>query len=177
MSSRGPGSRRAGSGAILGAAGAGALCRRLRRLGRQVVFTNGCFDLLHVGHVSLLEKARALGDVLFVGVNTDRSVRLLKGAGRPIVPLAERMEILAGLEAVDFVVPFPERTPARLIGALQPDVLVKGDDYRPSEIVGRREVEAAGGRVVRVPLRRGRSTSGLIRRALRAAAAGRSRGR
>jgi D-beta-D-heptose 7-phosphate kinase/D-beta-D-heptose 1-phosphate adenosyltransferase len=163
-------------GKALSAARAAALRERLRRLGRRVVFTNGCFDLLHVGHVALLEKARALGDVLVVGVNTDRSVRLLKGPGRPVVPLAERMEILAGLEAVDIVVPFPDRTPVRLIAALRPDILVKGDDYRPSEIAGRKVVEAAGGRVVRVRLSRGRSTSGLIRRVLRAAA-GRVRGR
>jgi D-beta-D-heptose 7-phosphate kinase/D-beta-D-heptose 1-phosphate adenosyltransferase len=149
------------------AARAATLARRLQRSGRVVVFTNGCFDLLHAGHVNLLEAARAHGDFLVVGVNSDRSVRLLKGRGRPIVPLRERMEVLAALRAVDCVVPFGEATPARLIARLRPNVLVKGADYRTGEIVGRDTVEATGGRVVRVPLRRGRSTSGLIRRALR----------
>ena len=148
---------------------AAALVRRLQRRGRRVVFTNGCFDLLHAGHVALLEAARDLGDFLIVGVNTDRSVRGLKGAGRPIVPLDERMEILAALRAVDCVVPFDEPTPARLIERLGPDVLVKGADYRSKAIVGRDAVESRGGRVVTVPLRRGLSSTDLIRRALRAA--------
>ena len=167
----------------LAPARAAALLARLKRRGRRVVFTNGCFDLLHAGHVDLLERAAALGDVLVVGVNSDASVRRLKGAGRPIVPLPERLEILAGLRVVDYVVPFRDATPARLIRRLRPDVLVKGGDYRPSQIVGRRTVEAGGGRVVVVPLRRGRSTSALIRRARRAArfvpgaAAGRGAGR
>jgi len=142
--------------------------RRLQRRGRAVVFTNGCFDLLHAGHVALLETARGLGDFLIVGVNTDRSVRRLKGAGRPIVPLGERMEVLAALRSVDCVVPFGEATPARLIARLRPDVLVKGADYRAKTIVGRDTVEARGGRVVTVRLQRGLSTTGLIRRALRA---------
>jgi len=153
---------------ILGIAGAEAWARRQRRRGRAVVFTNGCFDLLHAGHVALLEAARRHGDVLVVGVNTDRSVRRLKGAGRPIVPLRERLEVLAALRAVDRVVPFAEATPARLIARIRPDVLVKGSDYRARDIVGRDTVVAGGGRVVTVPLRRGRSTSDLIRRALRA---------
>jgi D-beta-D-heptose 7-phosphate kinase/D-beta-D-heptose 1-phosphate adenosyltransferase len=153
---------------IVPVARAAALVRRLQRRGRVVVFTNGCFDLLHAGHVALLEAARRRGEFLIVGVNRDASVRRLKGAGRPIVPLKERMEILAGLRAVDLVVPFGEPTPARLVEALRPDVLVKGSDYRASEIVGRDTVLAGGGRVVTVPLRRGRSTTDLIRRALRA---------
>jgi rfaE bifunctional protein nucleotidyltransferase chain/domain len=162
--------RRRGSGSkILKGAQVSAWARRQRSLGRKVVFTNGCFDLLHAGHVALLDTARGQGDVLVVGVNTDRSVRRLKGAGRPIVPLGERMEILAALRSVDRVVPFPEPTPARLIARLRPDVLVKGSDYRVREIVGHDTVLAGGGRVVTVPLRRGRSTSGLIRRVLRAA--------
>ncbi len=152
---------------ILTARHATSAAIRLRRRGRTVVFTNGCFDLLHAGHLALLERARSLGDVLVVGVNSDRSVRLLKGAGRPIVPLAERMEMLAGLRVVDYVVPFDAVTPARLVALLRPDVLVKGGDYRRSEIVGRRTVEAYGGRVVTVPLRRSRSTTDLIRRACR----------
>jgi len=152
---------------ILPARRAAAIFRKARRRGRVVVFTNGCFDLLHSGHVELLEAARALGDILVVGVNSDRSVRRLKGAGRPIVPLTERMELLAAFRAVDCVVPFSGLTPARLIAALGPDVLVKGGDYRKVDIVGRELVEKGGGRVVTVPLRRGRSTSLLIRRVLR----------
>lgn len=155
---------------VLAAGPAAALASRLRRRGRVVVFTNGCFDLLHAGHVELLERARAQGDFLVVGVNSDPSVRRLKGPGRPIVPLRERMEILAALRAVDCVVPFGEATPARLIARLRPAVLVKGADYRGKEIVGSATVEALGGRVVTVPLRRGRSTSGLIRRVLGPAA-------
>lgn len=160
---------------ILGTRQAARLRADLRRRRLKVVFTNGCFDLLHAGHVALLETARSLGDVLIVGVNTDRSVRRLKGPGRPIVPLAERMELLAGLRAVGHVVPFAEPTPARLIEALRPDVLVKGGDYRADRIVGRDVVRAAGGRVVVVPLRRGRSTTDLIARARAAARAARRR--
>lgn len=154
-------------GKVLSAARVAGLLAPRRRSGRVVVFTNGCFDLLHIGHIHLLEKARSHGDLLVVGVNTDRSVRRLKGPGRPIVPLRERVEILAGLRAVDYVVTFGESTPACLIGELKPDVLVKGRDYRKSAIVGRSTVEEYGGRVVRVSIRRGRSTSDLIRRALR----------
>jgi len=144
------------------------LARRLKKRGRKVVFTNGCFDLLHAGHVELLERARTLGDFLVVGLNSDPSVRRLKGPGRPIVPLRERAEVLAAFRAVDCIVSFGEQTPARLIALLRPDVLVKGSDYRRPEIVGRDTVEAGGGRVVTLPLRRGRSTSDLIRKALRA---------
>jgi rfaE bifunctional protein nucleotidyltransferase chain/domain len=137
---------------------------RWRSEGRKVVFTNGCYDLLHAGHVDLLGKARALGDLLVVGLNDDDSVRRAKGPGRPVHPLEERAEVLAALEAVDRVVAFGEDTPARLIEALLPDVLVKGADWGRDEIVGRETVEAAGGQVVRVALREGLSTSGLIRR-------------
>jgi len=153
---------------VLPARRAAALARRLKGCGRRVVFTNGCFDLLHSGHVDLLDRARALGDFLVVGLNSDASVRRLKGPGRPLVPLRERAEVLAALRVVDCIVPFGQTTPARLIALLRPDVLVKGADYRLSEIVGRDTVEAGGGRVVTVPLRRGRSTSDLIRRARRA---------
>ncbi len=132
--------------------------------GRRVVFTNGCFDLLHPGHVRLLEQARALGDALVVGLNSDRSVRELKGDARPLVPEAGRAEVLAALETVDAVTIFDEPTPRELIAALEPDVLVKGGDWRPDEIVGREEVEAAGGRVVVVPTLEGYSTSALIAR-------------
>ncbi len=145
---------------------AAAQVARLRRAGRKVVFTNGCFDLLHAGHVALLDRARRQGDFLVVGVNSNRSVRILKGRGRPIVPLSERMELLAGLRIVDCVVSFDAPTPARLIARLRPDVLVKGGDYRVRDIVGHGTVVAAGGKVVTVPLRRGQSTSRLIGRAV-----------
>lgn len=138
--------------------------RAWREARRRVVFTNGCFDLLHAGHVTLLEQARGLGDVLVVGVNGDGSVRGLKGPGRPLVPEHERREVLLALEPVDRVVVFDEPTPAELIHALLPDVLVKGSDWGEQEIVGRDVVEARGGRVVRIPLVPGRSTTGLLER-------------
>ena len=131
---------------------------RLRSEGKRVVFTNGCFDLLHLGHVTYLEEARGLGDLLVVGVNTDESVRRIKGPGRPIVPLEQRMAVLAALEAVDYVVPFGEDTPYELIKALRPHVLVKGGDWRTEEVVGRDLVEE----VRIVPYREGFSTTGLI---------------
>ncbi len=144
----------------------GALLERRRQwkqAGRRVVFTNGCFDLLHAAHVRLLEQARALGEVLVVGINSDRSVRELKGEGRPLVPEAERAEVLSALEAVDAVTAFDEATPRELIAALLPDVLVKGGD-RGTNIVGKEEVTAVGGRVVSLPYERGYSTSELIER-------------
>jgi D-beta-D-heptose 7-phosphate kinase/D-beta-D-heptose 1-phosphate adenosyltransferase len=137
---------------------------RLRAEGRTLVFTNGCFDLLHVGHARYLAAARALGDALLVAINSDRSVRALKGEGRPVVPEAERAELLAALSAVDFVTVFDEDSPRRLIGELLPDVLVKGGDYAPAEIHGREEVEAAGGRVLALPFVEGASTTGIIER-------------
>lgn len=144
-----------------------ALRRRLKAEGRSVVLTNGCFDLLHAGHVALLEAARAQGDRLIVALNSDASVRRNKGADRPLLPQQERAEALAALEAVDHVVLYDEDTPAQLIAALLPDVLVKGADWAEEAIVGRQLVEAAGGRVVRVPLVPGRSSSGLLERARR----------
>jgi len=129
---------------------------------RRIVFTNGCFDLLHPGHIQTLEKARSLGDLLVVGVNSDRSVRAIKGPSRPLVPESERAEILAALEAVDFVVLFDEDTPRELIARLHPDVLVKGADWGAEEIVGREQVEAGGGRVVSLPLEPGYSTSAIL---------------
>jgi D-beta-D-heptose 7-phosphate kinase/D-beta-D-heptose 1-phosphate adenosyltransferase len=132
--------------------------------GRRVVFTNGCFDLLHPGHVALLEAARGKGDVLVVGINSDASVRALKGEGRPLVPADERAEMLLALESVDAVVVYDEPTPREVIAALLPDVLVKGADWAADAIVGREEVEAAGGRVERVPLVPGRSTTSLVER-------------
>ncbi len=136
----------------------------LRTRGQKVVFTNGCFDLLHPGHISLLEQARSEGDVLVVGLNSDRSVRELKGPGRPIVPEGERAETLLALEAVDRVVVYDEPTPLEVIQSLLPDVLVKGADWALDAIVGRGEVEGAGGRVVRIDLTPGRSTTRLLAR-------------
>jgi lipopolysaccharide transport system ATP-binding protein len=135
-----------------------------RKAGRTVVLTNGCFDLLHPGHVALFEAARAQGDVLVVALNSDRSVREIKGEGRPVVPEAERAETLRALEAVDRVVIYDEPTPLAVINALRPDVLVKGADWALDQIVGRAEVEGAGGRVVRVDLVGGRSTSAIVER-------------
>ncbi len=134
----------------------------LRGVGKRVVFTNGCFDLLHVGHVRYLEKARALGDLLVVGLNSDSSVRGLKGEGRPVVPETERAEVLSALECVDFVTIFSGPTPAELIEELLPDVLAKGGDWPPDQIVGRDTVEAGGGEVVSLEFEEGKSTSGII---------------
>ncbi|HEY0155601.1 MAG TPA: D-glycero-beta-D-manno-heptose 1-phosphate adenylyltransferase [Longimicrobium sp.] len=141
----------------------------IARLGRprseRVVFTNGCFDVLHRGHVEYLESARGLGDLLVVGLNTDDSVRRLKGPSRPVNPEDDRAYVLAGLAAVDYVTFFAEDTPRDLIIALLPDVLVKGGDYRKEDIVGGAEVEAAGGEVVVAPLVPGRSTTAILQRA------------
>ncbi len=139
-----------------------ALIERLRAEAKTVVFTNGVFDLLHPGHVRYLREARRLGDALIVGVNSDRSVRANKGPDRPLTPEAERAEILVALECVDAAVIFDEDTPHDLISTLQPDVLVKGADWGENAIVGREIVEARGGRVVRVPVERGYSTSGIV---------------
>ena len=147
-----------------------AACNRARRAGSKVVFTNGCFDLLHPGHVRYLAAARAAGDLLVVGLNSDRSVRLLKGPGRPVQNATARAELLAALAAVDHVVIFDAPTPITLIEALRPDVLVKGADWQPGEIVGSEVVEAAGGKVLRVKLVRGESTTRLVARARRARA-------
>ena len=137
---------------------------RLRAEGRQLVFTNGCFDLLHVGHVRYLQSARALGDALLVAINSDRAVRELKGAGRPVMCEQERAELLAALAAVDYVTVFDELSPRRLIATLLPDVLAKGGDYALDEIHGREETEAAGGRVVALPFVAGASTTEIIER-------------
>lgn len=128
------------------------------------MFTNGCFDLLHAGHVRYLAAARALGDILVVGLNDDAAIERLKGPGRPIMRLAERAEVLTALAAVDHVIVFAEDTPLSLIVALEPDVLVKGGDWALDDIVGRAEVERRGGRVERIPLVPGLSTTELIRR-------------
>jgi rfaE bifunctional protein nucleotidyltransferase chain/domain len=135
-----------------------------RAAGLKVVLTNGCFDLLHRGHLALLEMARGTGDVLVVALNSDASVRALKGGGRPIVPEAERAEVLLALEAVDRVVVYDEPTPIEVVRALLPDVLAKGADWAADAIVGRPEVERSGGRVVRVATVPGRSTSAIVDR-------------
>jgi rfaE bifunctional protein nucleotidyltransferase chain/domain len=136
----------------------------LRNLGKKLVFTNGCFDLLHVGHVRYLNAARALGDALAVGINSDRSVREIKGAPRPIVTELERAEVIAGLACVDYVCIFDEPTPKEMIDAIVPDVLVKGADWGIGEIVGRDTVENAGGMVRNLPLVEGTSTTEILRR-------------
>jgi rfaE bifunctional protein nucleotidyltransferase chain/domain len=141
-----------------------AFVRSRRDSGKTIVFTNGVFDLLHPGHLRYLQKARALGDALIVGINSDRSARANKGAGRPITPEAERAEIVAALACVDAVVIFDEDTPHRLIEALRPDVLVKGADWAEDAIVGRDTVEAGGGRVVRMAIEPGYSTSAIVDR-------------
>jgi rfaE bifunctional protein nucleotidyltransferase chain/domain len=141
-----------------------ALIDRRRADGALVVFTNGVFDLLHPGHVRYLQQARALGDMLIVGLNADASVRRNKGPHRPINPEAERAEVLAALECVDAVVIFDEDTPAEIVRACQPDILVKGADWPADQIVGRDTVEARGGRVVRVPVEQGYSTTALVER-------------
>jgi rfaE bifunctional protein nucleotidyltransferase chain/domain len=139
----------------------------LRRRGLKIVFTNGCFDLLHPGHISYLQKARSLGDVLIVGINSDRSVKELKGDLRPIFDQEERCEMLSGLESVSFITVFDESTPRDLINAILPDVLVKGGDWHLEQIVGREEVEASGGRVVSLPFEEGYSSSAIIQRILK----------
>ncbi|MYA31636.1 MAG: bifunctional D-glycero-beta-D-manno-heptose-7-phosphate kinase/D-glycero-beta-D-manno-heptose 1-phosphate adenylyltransferase HldE [Gammaproteobacteria bacterium] len=153
--------------AIVDAAEAAAIGRRLRDSGRTLVMTNGCFDLLHAGHTACLAEARALGDRLMVAVNDDQSVRRLKGGSRPLVPLDQRMAVLAALGSVDWVVPFGEDTPAALIEEVGPLVLAKGGDYKPEEIAGGDAVERLGGRVVVLPYRDGLSTTTLLERLTR----------
>ncbi len=149
---------------IVPRAEAAALAARLRATGRRVVFTNGCFDVLHAGHVRYLRSARALGDVLIVGLNSDAGVRRLKGEGRPVNPFADRAEVLAALEAVDHVVEFAEDVPTRLIEEVIPDFLVKGEDWRDKGVEGREFVEEHGGKVILTPLVEGRSTTSMIER-------------
>ena len=141
-----------------------ATVRRLRRQGQRIVFANGCFDLLHVGHVVLLERAKRLGDILIVAINSDRSVRALKGTHRPVVPQQDRARLLAALASVDYVAIFDDPTPLRLIEELQPDVLVKGADWRLGGIVGHELIQRRGGRIVRIPLVNGYSTTRLLNR-------------
>ena len=134
----------------------------LKAKGKRIVFTNGCFDLLHIGHIRYLEEAKSLGDILVVGVNSDRSVRGLKGPNRPILPEEERAEILSGLESVSYITIFDESTPLELISSLQPHVLVKGGDWTKESTVGKEVVERSGGKVVILPFIEGSSTSNLI---------------
>lgn len=136
----------------------------LRGSGRMVVFTNGCFDLLHPGHVRYLQQAKALGDALIVGLNSDRSVRELKGSNRPILNEAERAEVISALGCVDYVTVFDDPTPREIIATLLPDILVKGGDWGVDQIIGRREVESAGGRVLSLPFVEGSSTTDVIQR-------------
>ena len=149
---------------VLSRPDARALIDRRRAGGAVVVFTNGVFDLLHPGHVRYLQQARALGDMLVVGLNSDASVRRNKGPDRPITQEAERAEILAALDCVDAVVIFDEDTPADIVRACQPDILVKGADWPADQIVGRETVEARGGKVVRMPVEEGFSTTALLER-------------
>jgi len=139
----------------------------LRAAGKKIVFTNGCFDLIHTGHTRYLAIARSLGDLLVVAVNSDSSVRTIKGEKRPITPQAERAETLAALQSVDFVTIFDEPDPYRVISALQPDVLVKGGDWPVEKIIGGDVVQARGGKVVNVPYVEGASTTGIIERILK----------
>jgi D-beta-D-heptose 7-phosphate kinase/D-beta-D-heptose 1-phosphate adenosyltransferase len=138
---------------------------RWKQEGKRVVFTNGCYDVLHPGHVRLLEQARSLGDVLILALNSDESVRRLKGPARPLFPLEERASLAAALEAVDAVAVFDEDTPRELIAAVLPDILVKGADWSHF-IAGREEVEAAGGKVVTIPLEQGYSTTNIVQEVL-----------
>jgi D-beta-D-heptose 7-phosphate kinase/D-beta-D-heptose 1-phosphate adenosyltransferase len=138
------------------------ICRTAKKEGKKIVFTNGCFDIIHPGHIECLKRAKELGDLLVVGVNTDRSVRKIKGKGRPIFNETDRVTILSAITFVDYIVLFDESTPQRLIENIEPDVLVKGGDYTKEEIVGRDVVEGCGGRVVVVPYVRGYSTTAII---------------
>jgi len=141
--------------------------RACKRKKQTVVFTNGCFDIIHRGHVEYLAKAKKLGDILIVALNTDKSVRKLKGKGRPLTSLADRAYIMAHLDMVDYVTSFGAETPKAIISILLPDVLVKGGDYKPADIVGAKEVKAAGGKVVVIPFVKGRSSSGIINKLIR----------
>ena len=138
------------------------ICVKLRQQGKTIVFTNGCFDIIHAGHVTYLENAKVLGDVLVVGLNTDDSVRRLKGSGRPVNNEQDRALVLDSLRFVDYVTLFNEDTPYELIQEIKPDILVKGGDYTPETIVGADIVMQYGGKVVVIPLVKGKSTSGLI---------------
>lgn len=135
---------------------------QIKKQGKKVVFTNGCFDLLHRGHIHLFTEAKKQGDVFAVAVNDDSSVRRLKGLSRPIFPLEERLEILEAVQDIDYLVPFSEDTPQKIIATLLPDILIKGGDWKPEEVVGKSEVEDSGGKVIIVPFLSSYSSSSLI---------------
>ncbi|MEA3420201.1 MAG: D-glycero-beta-D-manno-heptose 1-phosphate adenylyltransferase [Acidobacteriota bacterium] len=141
----------------------------LKSQGKRVVFTNGCFDLIHGGHIYLLREAKKLGDVLVVAVNDDSSIRKIKGPGRPIFPLEERLEILESIEDIDWLVAFSQESPKKVIESLHPDVLVKGGDWLPEEVVGKQEVEEAGGKVIIIPFLSGHSSSEMVRKIIESA--------
>lgn len=143
---------------------AAVLRKTFREQGKTVVLTNGCFDLLHGGHIHLFKQAKKLGDVLIVAVNDDVSIKRLKGPSRPVFPLEERLEVLAAIGYIDYLLSFSQDTPRELITALLPDVLVKGGDWAPEKVVGREEVEEAGGRVVVIPYLQGYSSTDIIRK-------------
>lgn len=149
-------------GEIISQAEAIKICKACRRKGQKVVFTNGCFDIIHRGHVEYLAKAKNLGDILIVALNTDSSVREIKGADRPVTKLADRAYIMNHLDMVDYVTSFAALTPKAIISKLLPDILVKGGDYKADEVVGAKEVREAGGKVVIIPLVKGKSSSRII---------------
>jgi rfaE bifunctional protein nucleotidyltransferase chain/domain len=147
---------------IVGQTKLAAILARMRAKGKRVVFTNGCFDIIHVGHVKYLDRAKGLGDILVIGLNSDRSVRKLKGRSRPVNSEKDRAEVLSALKSVDYVTIFGEDTPEKLIMKLRPDVLVKGGDWKVKDIVGGDFVKSLGGKVASIPFVKGRSTSSLI---------------
>ena len=140
------------------------ILHKLKKKQQRVVFSNGCFDILHIGHVRYLKKAKTYGDILVVGVNSDSSVKKIKGRNRPIIPVRERVEILSALYFIDYLIIFSQTTPIKVIEALKPDVLVKGSDYKINEIVGGEFVESIGGKVVNIPLVKAKSTTALIKK-------------
>lgn len=142
------------------------IIKKLKKLGKKIVFTNGCFDILHIGHIRYLKKAKKLGDVLIVAVNSDKSVRILKGKGRPVLPQNERVEILAEFPFIDFITIFNGRTPLNIIKRIIPDVLVKGGDWKVQDIVGNEVVKNNKGEVISIPLVKGKSTTNILKRIL-----------
>lgn len=140
------------------------ICERERKKGKTIVFTNGCFDILHPAHIRLFKFAKSKGDILVVGINTDRSVQKNKGAGRPIFPLKERVEILSAISYIDYIVPFGSLTPLNLIKVVKPKIIVKGGDYTPEQVVGKKEVERWGGKVIIFPYIENYSTTEMIKK-------------
>jgi len=138
------------------------IVNKLKKKGKKIVFTNGCFDILHTGHIKLLKKAKGLGDILIVGINKDSSIKKLKGKGRPIMDEKQRIEIISAIEFVDYVVPFGQTTPENLIRIIKPDIIVKGGDYKKDEVIGKDIVEKYGGKVYIFPLLKNISTTKII---------------